>query len=202
MTPPAKRYHHGNLRAAMVVSALALLEADGPGGLSLRRAARDIGVSQTAPLYHFGNRLGLLAAVATEGFHMLIAARGERVAVHSDSRDRLRAALLAYVEFGVAHPALFRLMTGPEVRNRSDDPALELASSEAFAALQACVAAYLADRGVSDSHVRPATLAAWATSHGIVTILLDRQNSPLVQPRRQPEVIANEIVDILIAGLG
>ena len=79
-TPNARPYHHGNLREAMVQSALALLEADGPGELSLRRAARDIGVSQTAPLYHFGNKLGLLVAVAIEGFHLLVALRKERIA--------------------------------------------------------------------------------------------------------------------------
>jgi AcrR family transcriptional regulator len=198
----ARPYHHGNLRAAMVASALALLEAGGPGELSLRRAARDIGVSQTAPLYHFGNKLGLLVAVATEGFHMLLAHRRARLASESSARGRLRAAMLAYVEFGVAHPALFRLMTGPDVRNNSNDPALEQAASEAFGLLRECVDAYLREIGKPTDDVHRASLAAWATSHGIVTILLDRQNSPMVQPRRDPTVIADEIIDILIAGLG
>lgn len=196
-----KPYHHGNLREAMVASAMALLEADGPGELSLRRAARDIGVSQTAPLYHFGNKLGLLAAVATEGFHRLLTLRRARVQSAADARGRLRAAMLAYVEFGVEQPALFRLMTGPDVRNRSTDPQLEQAAGETFAFLHACVHAFLTERGHLQEDARRASLAAWATSHGIVMILLDRQNSPLVQPPRDPQVIAEEIVDILIAGL-
>ncbi len=186
----------------MVASALALLEANGPGELSLRRAARDIGVSQTAPLYHFGNKMGLLAAVATEGFHMLLAHRQARIAEHEDAAGRLRAAIMAYVEFGVGHPALFRLMTGPDVRNSSTDAALERAAATAFGTLEDCVKAYLESRGHSAEEARRATLAAWATSHGIVTILVDRENSPMVRPKRDPTAIADDIVDILIAGLG
>jgi AcrR family transcriptional regulator len=198
---PARPYHHGNLRAAMVQSALALLEANGLGELSLRRAAREIGVSQTAPLYHFGNKLGLLVAVATEGFRRLLAHRQALLAGETSAHGRLRAAMLAYVEFGLANPALFRLMTGPEVRNRVHDADLEQAASEAFGLLHDCVADYLIDGDMSPDDSRRATLAAWATSHGIVTLLLDRQESPLVASRRPPREIAEEIVDILIAGL-
>lgn len=202
-TPNARPYHHGNLREAMVQSALALLEADGPGELSLRRAARDIGVSQTAPLYHFGNKLGLLVAVAIEGFHLLVALRKERIASASTAEERLRTAMLAYVEFGIAHPALFRLMLGPEVRNKVRDAGLEEAAGEAFGMLSDCVSAYLHQHGLTSADdIQRATLAAWATNHGIVTLLLDRQDSPLVASRRPPQDVAEGIVDVLIAGLG
>ena len=199
----ARPYHHGNLREAMVQSALALLEANGPGELSLRRAARDIGVSQTAPLYHFGNKLGLLVAVAIEGFHRLVALRKERIASASTAEERLRAAMLAYVEFGLTHPALFRLMLGPEVRNKIRDEGLEEAAGEAFGMLSDCVSAYLGEHGLTSADdIQRATLAAWATNHGIVTLLLDRQDSPLVASRRPPQDVAEGIVDVLIAGLG
>jgi len=192
-------YHHGNLRAA---SALSLIESGGPGELSLRRAARDIGVSQTAPLYHFGNKFGLLVAVATEGFRMLLASRRARLEGQVGARNRLRLAMLTYVEFGVGHPALFRLMTGPDIRNHSNDPELEQAASETYASLRTCIADYLQEIGHAPEQAGRASLAAWATSHGIVTILLDRENSPLLQPKRDPTVIADEIIDILIAGIG
>jgi len=186
----------------MVASALSLIESGGPGELSLRRAARDIGVSQTAPLYHFGNKFGLLVAVATEGFRMLLASRRARLEGQVGARNRLRLAMLTYVEFGVGHPALFRLMTGPDIRNHSNDPELEQAASETYASLRTCIADYLQEIGHAPEQAGRASLAAWATSHGIVTILLDRENSPLLQPKRDPTVIADEIIDILIAGIG
>jgi AcrR family transcriptional regulator len=185
----------------MVQSALALLEANGPGELSLRRAARDIGVSQTAPLYHFGNKLGLLVAVATEGFHRLLAHRKLRIHAAKTAHERLHAAMLAYVEFGLANPALFRLMTGPDVRNNVQDEALEAAAGEAFGLLRDCVMEYLREQGLSVELARRASLAAWATSHGIVTILLDREQSPLLASRRPKQEIAEDIVDIVIGGI-
>ena len=199
--PAPRPYHHGNLRQAMVQSALALLKADGLGELSLRRAAREIGVSQTAPLYHFGNKLGLLVAVATEGFHRLLAYRKQLVQAAETPHDRLHAAMLAYVEFGLANPALFRLMTGPDVRNNVHDEALEAAAGETFGLLRDCVTDYLRAEGLSVDLARRAALAAWATSHGMVTILLDREQSPLLASRRPKQEIAQDIVEIVIGGI-
>ena len=45
---PAGRYHHGDLRRALIDAALALIERDGAHALTLRAAARLAGVSQAA----------------------------------------------------------------------------------------------------------------------------------------------------------
>ena len=63
--PAAVRYHHGDLRRALVAAALELLERGEE--LSLRAVARRAGVSHTAPYHHFRDRRGLVAAVALEG---------------------------------------------------------------------------------------------------------------------------------------
>jgi AcrR family transcriptional regulator len=60
------RYHHGNLRAALLDSALEVLSESGVAGFSMREAARRAGVSQSAPKHHFGDARGLLGALATE----------------------------------------------------------------------------------------------------------------------------------------
>ena len=57
-------YHHGNLRRALLDSALAMVEKEGPHGVSLRAVARLAGVSPAAPYRHFAGKEGLLAAVA------------------------------------------------------------------------------------------------------------------------------------------
>ena len=64
-----------------------------------------------------------------------------------------------------------------------------------------CVSDYLNAQGLKSDDARRATLAAWATSHGIVTILLDREQSPLVASRRPKQEVAEDIVDIVIGGL-
>jgi AcrR family transcriptional regulator len=50
---------------------------DGPGALSLRDVARRLGVSHAAPTHHFGDKAGLLTAVAAEGFRLLARSSAE-----------------------------------------------------------------------------------------------------------------------------
>src|SRR5437867_11394050 len=82
-------YHHGNLREALVEAATALLDAEGPLGVTLRGAARRAGVSQTAPYRHFRDKGALLASVAEKGFRDLDRTMKEAARAHP--ADPLRA---------------------------------------------------------------------------------------------------------------
>ena len=66
----AHPYHHGNLRRALLDAALESIAAAGPAALSLRELARRVGVSHAAPAHHFGDKAGLLTALATEGYRV------------------------------------------------------------------------------------------------------------------------------------
>ena len=83
---PRPTYHHGDLRAALVRSARTLLASGGPAALTLRAAARDAGVSQTAPYRHFASRDDMLAAVAEDGFRRLHARMVEGVSSQRGKR--------------------------------------------------------------------------------------------------------------------
>ena len=76
---PTKTYHHGNLRAELLDTAIEQLRENGAEDLSLRALARAIGVSQTAPYRHFADKSELLAAMATRGYRELYAALREAV---------------------------------------------------------------------------------------------------------------------------
>src|SRR5688500_9283866 len=96
-----ERYHHGDLRRALVDSALEILEEGGE--LSLRAVARRAGVSHTAPYHHFRDRRRLVAAVATEG---LLALRDALAGAGSPGEplSRLLECGVAYVRFAVGNP--------------------------------------------------------------------------------------------------
>src|SRR5262245_23788463 len=104
------KYHHGDLRRALLDAALEILAEGGAAGLTLREVARRAGVTHAAPYRHFEDKAALLAAVAEEGFRAVYAemlARSERV---KDPVERLYQIGAAYVLFAVTHPAHFRVM--------------------------------------------------------------------------------------------
>src|SRR5919205_4393672 len=113
---PAPRYHHGNLRRALIDTALAMVTEEGAWNFTLREVARRAGVSHAAPYNHFEDKAALLAEVAALGFESL------RQTLEAAARGRPRSARqafagigAAYVRFGVEQPAHYRLMFGAEL---------------------------------------------------------------------------------------
>src|SRR5271155_5863697 len=84
-----KPYHHGDLRRALMDSADAILERDGPNALSLRAVAREAGVSPAAPYHHFKDKDELLSAIAHEGFSRLKQALTKAASGEPDPGRRL-----------------------------------------------------------------------------------------------------------------
>jgi len=117
------RYHHGNLRQALLAAARRLLEAEGHSNLSLRRCADAVGVSATAPQNHFPNKTALLTALAAQGYAELETYMRKGIDGTSDRDARRNAALLGYVAFAQDHPALYELMFARD-RVSSNDPDL------------------------------------------------------------------------------
>jgi AcrR family transcriptional regulator len=130
----------GGGRAALLTAAREELAEVGTGGLSLRSIARRAGVSHAAPKHHFGDRAGLLTALASQGFGQLGDALEHAVATSvGDPRERLAALGRAYVHTGLRDPALFELMFRPDLLDR-DDPNLREAQQATFDLLAAVVA--------------------------------------------------------------
>src|SRR5262249_22221762 len=103
-------YHHGSLREAMLRAAECILERDGIGGLTLRAAAREAGVSHAAPKNHFGDVMGLLSDLAAVGFARFQATMEANVRTSDSARARLEAIGRGYITFAQTHPDLFLLM--------------------------------------------------------------------------------------------
>ena len=160
----AKPYHHGDLRRAVIEAALEEIAVGGPAGLSLRQVARRAGVSHAAPAHHFGDKAGVLTAIATEGYDRLAQATGEAAAASDDLWECGRA----YIRFSVDHPSHFEVMWRPDLY-RADDPELIRAREGAFAVLFES-----SERALDDpaADVLGLAVAAWSFCHGFAALLL------------------------------
>jgi AcrR family transcriptional regulator len=153
-------YHHGGLRRAVLDAALAVIAADGPAALSLRDLARRAGVSHAAPAHHFGDKAGLLTAIAVEGYQLL----GDRMLAAVEHDRRLLEFGAAYLQFALDHPAHFEVMFRPDLYHQ-DDPELRAARQRSSAALFSAAAA-----APLDVPTPTIALAAWALAHGFATL--------------------------------
>lgn len=169
-----ERYHHGDLRDALLSAATDMLSETGPRGLSLREAARRAGVSTGAPYRHFKDKDELLTALATRGFLSLDAALRAVVEEHADRvppLELLRRLGVAYVQFAAREPALFRLMFG-EFAPRMDDSAV-LGDAVRLAGSHLPRAAQAAQADLGEASTEDITLLAWSVVHGLASLHLD-----------------------------
>jgi AcrR family transcriptional regulator len=153
-------YHHGDLRRTIQAAAIEAITQSGPNGWSLRELARRAGVSHAAPAHHFGDKPGLLTAIAVEGFTLLAEE------VQAAGPDFLEAGL-AYIRFAVAHPAHFTVMFTPGLY-RADDPEVDAARTRADQLLQQGAQA-LTRSGTDSRHL---ATAGWSIAHGFASLWL------------------------------
>lgn len=176
MTEKHGSYHHGDLRRALISTALELLADKGLDAVTMRELSQIIGVSRMAAYRHFKNKSELLCAVAEHGFGQMTE-RNEQIVANAGPRalDTLEAIGRAYVEFALAHPALYRLMFGPTLTKAERPDSLKSAAQAAFAPLTATV-----EKCQQQGSVRPGSSMAvagflWSSMHGISSLLVEGQ---------------------------
>ena len=187
----ARRYHHGDLRAALLSSAEAILERHGLAGLTLRAAAREAGVSHAAPAHHFGDRRGLLSDLAAAGFHRFADHLSRARDAASEDR-RLLAVGMAYIDFAMRWPALFLLMFRAEGLD-PERPSLAEGQKRAGEVLENATAGNGED-GPAAGQGHAAAIAAWSIVHGLAMLLLDG--------RLPPEAGTPAMIEAVLSHLG
>ena len=153
-------YHHGELKSAALAEAVLLLEAEGAGSISMRTLAKRIGVTHRALYRWFSDRDALLAEVAAIGFVKL--AESILRASPSISHDR-DSFVRGYLEFSLAHPAIYDVAMSQNRAAIRRSPALEQA-------VQNLVAISIAAFDASGDEGRDAIMALWSLLHGLVSL--------------------------------
>jgi AcrR family transcriptional regulator len=162
---PKATYHHGDLRAALLRSAIELLEAGGESELSLRAVARRAGVSAAAPYRHYEDREALISAVAAIGYQDL-AQRLTAAHPSPSTPDELVSVAIAYVQFALDRPALFRIMFSEPCDRDNDE---RIAATEAVSLYVKAIA----ERVFPGADTDALATAVWALVHGLAFLFLD-----------------------------
>lgn len=189
---PGKRgYHHGDLRNALIAAAGELAAKGGPQSVTIRAAAREVGVTPTAAYRHFAGHEELLTAAKACAMDELTEAMRKQVETLATSTgDPVHDALIrfaaigrGYLTFARAEPGLFRTVFS------ADSPALpspEERKANPFLMLVEAVDELVEIGYLSPARRPMAELAAWSMIHGLATLL----DGPL---RDQPEDVRDEM---------
>lgn len=174
MKPRDGRYHHGDLRSALIEEGLAQLDVKAPDAVSLREIARNVGVSATAVYRHFPDKAALLDALCGVGGERLAEAFQEAMSEATDQRAAFRAMGRAYVKFALRNPSIFRLMMTQARKSDGERNALADATAKPFGMLSETLNMLMpADASKTDRKIR--RLQAWSMVHGLAMLMLDGQ---------------------------
>ncbi len=167
-------YHHGDLRAALLAEATAMIAGGGAASVTMRAIGRRLGVSRAAPYRHFADKTALLVAVAADGFNRLksrlqtVDGGGPRSSV-----ERFRRMGEEYVRFALENPAHYRLMYGKEALTRQDRPELREAAIALFEQLVSVIQAHQRSGGIKRQDPRAQAYVAWSAVHGLASLWIE-----------------------------
>lgn len=168
---PDRTYHHGQLREALLEAAERLIDRDGLEGFSLRGCAREAGVSHAAPAHHFPDLAALQTALVERAYGRLCnIAEGYVSEAGSEPRAVLPVLGVAYIDFALRHPGLYRLMVGWPGLPASVETSLSCRNR-----ISSAVRAVLEADGVAagEPRVDELTALAWSVFHGYASLAVD-----------------------------
>jgi AcrR family transcriptional regulator len=176
MRTDERNYHHGDLRNALLHSALEILESEGLEAMSLRAVARRAGVSQAAPYHHFKDKRALIAGVSTIG-HIMLA---DTARTFRDMGGEGYASLIrmgaGYVAFAKENPNLFRLMFGPELTDYTGDQDYIDATKAGRSLIRTKMGEVMKIAGDPTAEmIENSTTVAWCFVHGLATLVVDNK---------------------------
>lgn len=115
-------YHHNNLREAIILEILKILETKTLSSINVRGLSDRLGVSSTAIYRHFSSKEHLFKAVILKGFEQLDA---ELRIIFLDDQKNIKYKIYdigkTYIDFAIASPARYRLMLSNQLTKLKEE---------------------------------------------------------------------------------
>ena len=174
-------YHHGDLKNALIQAGMEILAEEGLGSLSLRKVAKQAGVSHAAPYAHFKDKQALIAAISTEGFKQLYIQIKAILETHQNEPDSLlNETAWAYFQFALNETDCFQLMFSSALEKEKDYPDFVTASKESFLQLVSIVEICQKGGVLKQGDAELVAVSTWSTVHGFTSLYLEGQISRTV----------------------
>src|ERR1043166_3306241 len=195
---PRSRYHHGDLRRALVQEVVRTIQRHGVETLTLRAVAQTLGVSRTALYRHFADKSALLGTVAGEGFRTLRLALADAWERGGHGRRGFEEMGVGYGAFAVANPSYYRVMFGGFIDAAAGTPELANEGRGAFQLLVDAIVEQQEKDLLRDDDPLQMALFIWAMVHGIAMLAIDGQ---MHGRNTEPEALTRYAIDRVRHGI-
>lgn len=196
-------YHHGDLRNALARAAAELATTGGPDAVTIRGAAREVGVTPTAAYRHFASQSDLLEAARALAMDGMVAAMADFLQQVPEDGDpvtraigRLESTGRGYIRFALQEPGIFRTCFTGRLREAEGsgmgDPAPYALLGEMLDEL--VEVGYLAPEDRPGAEAGP-----WAAVHGLAMLFVDGPLKDMTEAER--EAALDRTLEMTIRGL-
>ena len=168
-------YHHGNLKDALIVETLNMVEENGVENITLRELTKRLGTSRSAIYRHFDSKDTLIKAVILSGFEKLENAIASILLQETDILDRFYNMGKAYLHFAVQNPNIYRMMFGHKVEKQREE-SCDINDKESPIGFHALVSLLAEGQEKNILKKEDPMLQAtyvWANIHGLSNLCID-----------------------------
>jgi len=173
MAERASRTPSHQVRDDVMRAAVAILDADGPDGFTVRAVADQAGVASMAIYNHFEGMNGLLDALWIEGFEGLALALGVTT---GHPRSDLLAAGHAYRRYALAHRGLYTVMFLHTFKHFEVSAQGSYTAAQAFQVLENLVRNAQREGLIREGNSLDLAQLVWSTCHGFVALEIKGEN--------------------------
>lgn len=167
----------GHLRRAEILRAAErIFVADGYEGATIRRIAREVGVSSTALYLHFPDKSSILLEICAGALRELLETNAEIAARPLDPAARARLMVEAYVRWGLAHPNAYQLIylaPRPLSAGAWSDDMVDL-TTQCYRSFTGVVRELAALGRLRSPSAGTASQSIWMAAHGVTSLLVSR----------------------------
>lgn len=165
-------YHHGNVKEALIDEALKFIDANEVERLSLRRLARQVGVSPSAVYNHFSDKNALMLAIKLRLYQEINLYFEAHCDTDGDPEEQLLAICMAYYHFSQQHSAQFLMLFNSTLPMEWSTPEFVEVSCRCLARTRKTVLGIFNKYQVacSEESVVNTTLLVWSQLHGIIAL--------------------------------
>ncbi len=193
--PAYSQHERARIEEDIRAAALSCFGRQGYRATSMRAIASELGWSAPALYRYYDSKEALLAAIRAEGFLLLQGLLANVRSAESDPAGRIRAAMVAYLDFARERSDLYRLMYELDQGEVAEHPDVATNRRAAFAEAEQLAAELMEERGIEAEANRLAHLF-WIGAHGLAALVVANQ----LDLGQRYEDLVEPVLTMVIAG--